>query len=134
MADTTAGVRFPYTFFSLGLVLLESVSVFALNGQLLTASSGGGSGSGSSNASRMSLWRSPLPAAPVTVGGADAVRIMQRAEVDVVMVPAGGVEGMCVRPGSGAADDAQSLTATLAAAHFTASSEPPHAPGMMWSL
>jgi hypothetical protein len=129
-------VRFPYTFFSLGLVLLESVSVFALNGQLLTASSsGGGSAGGGSNTSRMSLWRSPLPAAPVAVGGADAVRIMQRAEFDVLTVTAGDVEGMRARlPGPGAADDAQSLTATLAAAHFTASAAPPRTPGMMWSL
>jgi hypothetical protein len=119
---TTAGVRFPYTFFSLGLVLLESVSVFALNdGQLLTTSSSGGGG----NASRMSLWRAPLSAAPST-GGADAVavRIVPRADFDVLTPPAAEEAQAAARLGApatgAAADSAFSLSATLAAAHFTA--------------
>jgi hypothetical protein len=121
LADTTtAGVRFPYTFFSLGLVLLESVSVFALSdGQLLTTSSGGG------NASRMSLWRAPLSAAPSTDGtDAVAVRIVPRADFDVLTPPAAEEAQAAARQGApatgAAADSAFSLSATLAAAHFTA--------------
>jgi hypothetical protein len=134
IADATAGVRFPYTFSNLGLVLLESVSVFALNGQVLTTSSGGGNGGGG-NASRMSLWRAPFPAAlaAVAAGGADAVRITQRADFGVLTLPAEAAEETHGRL-PGGADDTQSLTATLATAHFTASAAPARKPGMLWSL
>ena len=70
-----AVVQFPYTFPAVGLVLLESVSVFRLAGENITAASGGGGQRVSSS------WTLP----PLSANSSTAidVRITQRAEFDL---------------------------------------------------
>ena len=120
-----AVVQFPYTFPLVGLVLLESVSVFRLGDANLTTSSSGG-------AQRSATWRLPLLA--TTAAG---VVITQRAEFDL-----GGVE--MATAGAGARTQSTSvqlleapaahatLTAAIAAAQFVACAAAP-SPGPLVS-
>ena len=72
-----AVVQFPYTFPAVGLVLLESVSVFRLAGENITAASGGGRQRVSTS------WALPSGSALVDSSTAVNVRITQRAEFDL---------------------------------------------------
>ena len=72
-----AVVQFPYTFPAVGLVLLESVSVFRLAGENITTASGGGRQRVSAS------WALPPLSALADSSPAIDVRITQRAEFDL---------------------------------------------------
>ena len=115
--NATAAVQFPYTFMSLGLVVLESVSVFRIDGVNVTTSSAGREG----GTRRVSTWRSQLGRTPIQSSGAANVRITQRAEFDLSAVAAGTSVAPCEQF-SGARvlspEEQESLGASLAAAQF----------------
>lgn len=129
--NATAAVQFPYTFMSLGLVVLESVSVFRIDGANITTSSAGREG----GTQRVSTWRSQLTR---MASGAADVRIMQRAEFDLSAVAAG--TSVAPRKQSSARvlspEEQATLGASLAAAQFTvrAGASPRNGPGSLISL
>ena len=128
-----AVVQFPYTFSAVGLVLLESVSVFRLAGENITASSAGGKQRVSTS------WALPPVIAPA--GSAVDVRITQRAEFDLSAAAAATATALLPRrllfASTATAPEEQALlSASLAAAQFVSRAAAPkrNNPGSFVSL
>ena len=124
-----AMVQFPYTFPVVGLVLLESVSVFRLGSLNLTTSSGG--------TQRTSTWSLPLLSASAGSSSAPNVRIAQRAEFDISAVVIGAAaprKELTAR--FRAPEELAMLSASLASAQFvTRAALPPlKNPGALVSM